>query len=74
MDFREDEEQRLIRESIRKLCENFPDDYWEQHDREGKFPNEFFEEMASAGWIGIASMTPPDAKTSAFQRESTYFR
>ncbi|SVA71246.1 uncharacterized protein METZ01_LOCUS124100 [marine metagenome] len=54
MDFREDEEQRLIRESIRKLCENFPDDYWEQHDREGKFPNEFFEEMASAGWIGIA--------------------
>ena len=54
MNFREDEEQRLIRESIRKLCENFPDDYWEQHDREGKFPNEFFEEMASAGWIGIA--------------------
>ena len=54
MDFREDEEQRLIRESIRKLCEGFPDDYWEQHDREGKFPDEFFKEMASAGWIGIA--------------------
>jgi len=54
MDFREDEEQRLIRESIRKLCEGFPDDYWEQHDREGQFPDEFFKEMASAGWIGIA--------------------
>ena len=54
MDFREDEDQRLIRESIRKLCEGFPDDYWEQHDREGIFPDEFFKEMAAAGWIGIA--------------------
>ena len=46
MDFKEDEDHRLIRESIRKLCEGFPDDYWEQHDREGIFPDEFFQEMA----------------------------
>ena len=54
MDFKEDEDHRLIRESIRKLCEGFPDDYWEQHDREGIFPDEFFKEMAAAGWIGVA--------------------
>lgn len=54
MDFLETEEQRLIRESVRKLCKSFPDDYWEQHDREGQFPDDFFDEMAAAGWIGIA--------------------
>ena len=54
MDFTEDEEQRLIRESIKKLCSEFSDDYWEQHDREGVFPDDFFKKMAAAGWIGIA--------------------
>ncbi|MDP6414775.1 MAG: acyl-CoA dehydrogenase family protein [Gammaproteobacteria bacterium] len=54
MDFREDEEQHLIRDSVRKLCEGFPDDYWEEHDREGQFPDEFFNTMAAEGWIGIA--------------------
>ena len=54
MDFLETEDQTLIRESIRKLCRRFPDDYWELHDREGQFPEEFFDEMAAAGWIGIA--------------------
>lgn len=54
MDFLETEEQTLIRESVRKLCKRFPDDYWEQHDREGQFPDDFFDEMAAAGWIGIA--------------------
>tara|TARA_B100000959_G_scaffold120589_1_gene126708 strand:+ start:7355 stop:8521 length:1167 start_codon:yes stop_codon:yes gene_type:complete len=54
MDFREDEEQRLIRDSVRKLCEGFPDDYWEEHDRLGQFPDEFFNAVAAAGWIGIA--------------------
>jgi len=54
MDFLETEEQRLIRESVRKLCTEFSDDYWEQHDREGEFPIGFFNKMAAAGWMGIA--------------------
>jgi len=54
MDFLETEEQRLIRESVRKLCAEFPDEYWEQHDREGKFPYSFFDKIAADGWIGIA--------------------
>ncbi|PCJ17538.1 MAG: acyl-CoA dehydrogenase [SAR86 cluster bacterium] len=54
MDFAETEEQSLIRESVRKLCKGFPDSYWEQHDREGQFPDDFFKEVAAAGWIGIA--------------------
>ena len=54
MNFNETEEQRLIRESVRKLCSAFSDDYWEERDREGKFPDTFFDEIAAAGWIGIA--------------------
>ena len=54
MDFEESDEQRLIRQSVAKLCQEFPDDYWEQHDREGVFPDDFFNRMAAAGWIGVA--------------------
>jgi len=54
MNFEESEEHRLIRESVRKLCSDFPDEYWERHDREGVFPDRFFHNMAAAGWIGIA--------------------
>lgn len=53
-DFSETEEHRLIRESVRKLCAGFPDTYWEEKDREHQFPDDFFNSMAAAGWIGIA--------------------
>jgi len=53
-DFTESDEHRLIRESIRKLCSRYPDDYWEEKDREHEFPWDFFNDMAAAGWIGIA--------------------
>jgi len=54
MDFQETDEQRLIRESVARLCAGFDDNYWEQHDREEKFPQDFYQSMAEAGWIGIA--------------------
>lgn len=54
MNFEESDEHGLIRDSVRKLCSEFPDSYWEQHDREGVFPDLFFNKMAAAGWIGIA--------------------
>ena len=54
MQFIETDEQRLIRESVRKLCSEFSDDYWEEKDRKTLFPSEFFDAMAEAGWIGVA--------------------
>jgi acyl-CoA dehydrogenase len=47
-------DQQNIRDAIFKLCTRFPDEYWLRHDREGVFPNEFFEAMRDAGWLGIA--------------------
>jgi len=54
VNFEETQEQTLIRESVRKLCSAYPDAYWERHDGEGIYPQDFFDEVASAGWIGIA--------------------
>ncbi len=54
MDFSENEEASLIRESVARLCAKFPDEYWERHDRESIYPQEFFQAMADAGWIGTA--------------------
>ena len=54
MNFSESEDQTLIRESVRKLCADFPDEYWAQHDEQEEFPWEFYNAMAEAGWIGIA--------------------
>ena len=50
----ESEERNLMRESIRRLCADFPDEYWERCDRNGEYPQDFFDCMAEAGWIGVA--------------------
>ncbi|MFW6094789.1 MAG: acyl-CoA dehydrogenase family protein [Pseudomonadota bacterium] len=54
MEFREDVEHRLIRESVGRVCADFPDEYWSRCDTEGRFPWAFYDAMAAAGWIGIA--------------------
>lgn len=54
MNFELSDEQQLIRESVIKLCLDFPDDYWSQKDKEHEFPWDFYQAMAEAGWLGIA--------------------
>ena len=54
MNFELSDEQQLIRESVIKLCSDFPDDYWSQKDKEHEFPWDFYQAMAEAGWLGIA--------------------
>lgn len=54
MDFDLSEHQRTIRESVRKICAGFADDYWLERDRSGAFPEEFYRAVAAGGWLGIA--------------------
>ncbi len=54
MDFSLTEDQQNIREAVLKHCSQFSAEYWLERDREGAFPQDFFDSMASAGWIGIA--------------------
>ena len=54
MDFAFNEDQQSIREAVLKLCGQFGDDYWLEHDRSGEWPVEFHTAFAEAGWLGIA--------------------
>lgn len=48
------EEQLTVREAITKLCSNFTDDYWMEHDQKEEYPHELHAALAKDGWIGIA--------------------
>ena len=54
MDFAFSEEQLAIKDSVGKLCAGFDDKYWLKKDKEGGFPQDFYQAMADAGWLGIA--------------------
>jgi acyl-CoA dehydrogenase len=54
MNFSESEEHTLIRDAIRRVCADFPDEYWSKLDAEHRFPWEFYKALAAAGWIGVA--------------------
>jgi acyl-CoA dehydrogenase len=54
MDFEITEEQQIIRDAVRKVCEGYPDEYWAKKDAAHEFPWEFYNAMAEGGWIGIA--------------------
>lgn len=54
MDFETTDEHQLIRDAIRKICMDFPDDYWLKCDNEHQFPWDFYNVLAEAGWIGVA--------------------
>jgi acyl-CoA dehydrogenase len=54
MNFAFTETQEQLRAAVRRICEDFGDDYWLQRDREGGFPHDFHRAFAQAGWLGIA--------------------
>ncbi|SHG40947.1 acyl-CoA dehydrogenase family protein [Halobaculum gomorrense] len=47
------ETQRLVRRSIRDICDGYDDEYWREHAATGEYPEEFVDELADAGWFGI---------------------
>jgi len=48
------DDHNLIRESVGRLCADFPDEYWSDCDERHEFPWSFYKALASAGWLGIA--------------------
>jgi alkylation response protein AidB-like acyl-CoA dehydrogenase len=41
-----------IRESVRKLCQGFPGEYWRRLDRAQAYPTEFVKALTGAGYLG----------------------
>ena len=54
VDFALTEAQEQIRREARALAARFDDAYWRECDKEHRFPWEFYQAFADAGWLGIA--------------------
>ncbi len=48
-----DEDIAQIRDSVRKLCERFPAEYWRKLDREMAYPREFVTALTEAGYLSV---------------------
>jgi len=55
MDFELTDDQVTIRDAVRDLASKFDDQYWMEHDRDKVFPAEFYEALATGGWLGITT-------------------
>lgn len=40
-----------IRGAVRRLCSEFPGEYWREHDRERSYPQKFVEALTEAGFL-----------------------
>ena len=55
MEFGLTDEQIDIREAAREIVAPFDDEYWAQKDADREFPQEFYDHLASHGWLGITT-------------------
>lgn len=53
MDYQLSADQRAIVDAAEQICADFPLEYWRNKDKNHEFPHEFFEAVASGGWLGI---------------------
>ncbi|MFQ5516653.1 MAG: acyl-CoA dehydrogenase family protein [Acidimicrobiia bacterium] len=54
MDFELSESALAVQEGVRAIASSFDLDYWATCDRETRFPEELWGELASGGWLGLA--------------------
>jgi acyl-CoA dehydrogenase len=48
------EAQTAIVDAVGKICAKYDDHYWLKTDDTGKFPDEFVNDIAAGGWLGVA--------------------
>jgi acyl-CoA dehydrogenase len=49
-----DDEHQPLREGVRRICADYPDEYWRECDAAHEFPWAFYKAFADAGWVGLA--------------------
>ncbi len=54
MEFSRSSDHEAIREGIRRICADYPDEYWAEKDEAHEFPWDFYNALADGGWVGIA--------------------
>nr|BAM93326.1 putative acyl-CoA dehydrogenase [Sphingomonas sp. KSM1] len=53
MNFSPSDNQEAVGDAVATICKKFSDDYWLERDRDGRFPHDFYQLFAEAGWLGI---------------------
>ncbi len=53
MDYGETEEQRMIREAVRDIAADYDRDYWRSAIENKEFPEEYWDDLAADGWLGV---------------------
>ncbi|UYV35729.1 acyl-CoA/acyl-ACP dehydrogenase [Rhodobacteraceae bacterium D3-12] len=43
----------MIRDEVRKLCANYPDEYWRKLDSERAYPSAFVDALTKAGYLSV---------------------
>jgi acyl-CoA dehydrogenase len=54
----ESDEHQEIRDAVRQLCSQFPDEYFRQVDQQRAYPEKFVDALMEAGWL--AAMIPQE--------------
>ena len=52
------EARQSIREEVRRLCQDFPDAYWQDVDKHEKYPQEFVDALTNSGYL--AALIPEE--------------
>jgi acyl-CoA dehydrogenase len=52
MDYSETEEMKMIRETARKIVDDYDREYVKKHVEEKEFPDEFWQDLADNGFVG----------------------
>src|ERR671921_333407 len=55
VDFELTDDQVTIRKAVADLAGKFDDQYWMERDAKHEFPTEFYDAIASGGWLGITT-------------------
>ena len=74
MNFELTEDQELIRKSVAELAGKFDDHYWMEKDQAHEFPQEFYDAIATGGWLGMTIPRSTAATASASPRRRCCWR
>src|SRR6185437_10403010 len=53
-----EEDREAIRESVRRICAEFPDSYWREIDRASAYPQAFVDALTRSGYL--AALIPEE--------------
>jgi acyl-CoA dehydrogenase len=48
-----DESYDQIREAVKRLCADFPGEYWQKQDNESRYPAEFVQALVDTGYLSV---------------------